>query len=76
MWQKYCWRDSEKIIGLYNNHEENIFFEFKIAGRKVEKLLFYSGEQWDKKWQIYFREKDMLGIFEMLEIDKILWPNK
>ena len=76
MWQKYCWREGKRIIGLYSKKDEKIFFEFEIAGGKVEKLLFYSEEQWDKKWQINFREKEMLGIFEMLEIDKILWQDK
>jgi len=78
MWQKYCWRENGAIIGLYNykDKDEQYFFEFKIFGGVVEDLVFCSVEEWDRRWQKYFREKEMVGIGEMLRIDKILWPDK
>ena len=78
MWQKYCWREEGKIIALYNYQDNDVqyFFEFEIVGEVVEGLLFCSKGEWDRRWQKYFREKEMLGIGEMLRIDKILWPDK
>jgi len=76
MWQKYFWKKSNGIVGLYSYKNENEEYYMEISfgeGDKLEDIVMLGAKSWNDKWQNYFRKLEMISITKTIELDKILW---
>ena len=77
MWQKYFWKQGcgGKLVGLYSYkmEREEYYFEIVFDGEVLEDIIVMGSGNWNEKWQVYFRELEMVGIEKMIELDKLLW---
>lgn len=79
IWHKYFWKmKNGNINGLYSVETDIEFFHCEIIFIKndinsVNDVILMNKKTFDNKWQKYFYEEEMLGIHEMIRLDKIVW---
>ena len=78
LWHKYFWKmKNENIIGLYSveTNEECYYAEISLDYNEVKDCKLMNKALFDIKWKEYFYNEKMLGLSELIKLDKIVWKN-
>lgn len=78
LWHKYFWKmKNENIIGLYSveTNEECYYAEISLDYNEVKDCTLMNKILFDIKWKEYFYNEKMLGLSELIKLDKIVWKN-
>jgi hypothetical protein len=72
---KYFWKlKNQSYVALYSleNEKETFYYEILITEEKIENAILMNKSAFDSKWRFYFYNEEMIGITEMVHLDKII----